>query len=74
MVRRLLWAVLGQGSLPMPWAQGCSARRRMASSCLMIDDFAKDYLNGQLRSVPQALIWKLGGDAVRNPDLVEVRP
>ncbi|WP_274534604.1 hypothetical protein [Micromonospora sp. CB01531] len=40
----------------------------------MIDDFAKDYLHGQLRWLRQALIWKLGGDAVRNPDLVEVRP
>jgi hypothetical protein len=46
----------------------------MARSRLVIDDFAKDDLHGQLRSIRQALIWKLSGDAVRNPDRVEVRP
>ncbi|MEU8301345.1 hypothetical protein AB0C04_29165 [Micromonospora sp. NPDC048909] len=40
----------------------------------MIDDVAKDYLHGRLRSIRQALIWKLGGDALGNPDLVQVRP
>ncbi|MER7334506.1 MULTISPECIES: hypothetical protein [unclassified Micromonospora] len=25
----------------------------------MIDDFAEDYLHGQLRSIRRALIWKL---------------
>jgi hypothetical protein len=33
----------------------------MASSCPVIDDFAKDYLHGQLRSTRQALVWKLDG-------------
>jgi len=46
----------------------------MARSWLVIDDSAKDYLHGQLRSIRQALIWKLDGDAVRNPDPVEIRP
>jgi hypothetical protein len=39
----------------------CSARCRMASSCPVIDDFAKDYLHGRLRSIRQALVWKLDG-------------
>jgi hypothetical protein len=33
----------------------------MACSCPVIDDFAKDYLHGQLRSTRQALVWKLDG-------------
>jgi hypothetical protein len=33
----------------------------MASSCPVIDDFAKDYLHGQLRPTRQALVWKLDG-------------
>jgi hypothetical protein len=33
----------------------------MARSCLVIDTFAKDYLHGQLRSIRQALVWKLEG-------------
>ena len=33
----------------------------MARSCLVIDAFAKDYLHGQLRSIRQALVWKLEG-------------
>ena len=33
----------------------------MASSCPVIDEFAKDYLHGQLRSTRQALVWKLDG-------------
>jgi hypothetical protein len=33
----------------------------MASSCPVIDDFAKDYLHSQLRSTRQALVWKLDG-------------
>ncbi|MFG2166289.1 hypothetical protein [Micromonospora chersina] len=40
----------------------------------MIDDFGKNDLHGQLRSIRQALTWKLGGDAVGHPDLVAVRP
>ncbi|WP_256566652.1 hypothetical protein [Micromonospora sp. A3M-1-15] len=40
----------------------------------MIDDFVKDDLHGRIRWIRQALIWQLGGDAVRYPDLVEVRP
>jgi hypothetical protein len=27
----------------------------------VIDDFAKDYLHGKLRSIRQALVWKLDG-------------
>jgi hypothetical protein len=33
----------------------------MASSCLVIDEFAKDYLHSQLRSARRALVWKLDG-------------
>jgi hypothetical protein len=33
----------------------------MASSITVIDEFAKDYLHGKLRSVRQALVWKLDG-------------
>jgi hypothetical protein len=33
----------------------------MAGSFSVIDDFAKDYLHGQLRSARQALVWKLDG-------------
>jgi hypothetical protein len=33
----------------------------MASSCPVIDDFAKDHLHGKLRSIRQALVWKLDG-------------
>jgi hypothetical protein len=33
----------------------------MASSISVIDDFAKDYLHGQIRSTRQALVWKLDG-------------
>jgi hypothetical protein len=33
----------------------------MARSWLVIDDFAKDDLHGQLRSIRQALVWKLEG-------------
>jgi hypothetical protein len=55
-----------------------SVRWRMASSCPVIDDFAKDYLHGKLGPIRQALVWTLDGlseyDAVRDPDLVEARP
>ncbi|MEU6205937.1 hypothetical protein ABZ814_20435 [Micromonospora musae] len=47
---------------------------RMASSFLVINDLAKDHLHSQLGSIRQVLIWKPGGDAGRNPDLVEARP
>ncbi|WP_255510168.1 hypothetical protein [Micromonospora sp. AP08] len=40
----------------------------------MIDDFPKDDLHGHLGPRRQALIWKLGGVAVGNPDPAEVRP
>jgi hypothetical protein len=33
----------------------------VAGSCSVIDDFAKDYLHDELRSVRQALLWKLDG-------------
>jgi uncharacterized damage-inducible protein DinB len=33
----------------------------MASSCPVIDDFAKDHLHEQLRWIRQAVVWKLDG-------------
>jgi Protein of unknown function (DUF664) len=33
----------------------------MASSCPVIDDFAKDYLHGKLKVIREALVWKLNG-------------
>lgn len=54
----------------------------MAGSCLVIDDFAKVFLRGQLRWTRRALVWNLDGlsgydgedRAVSNPDLVAARP
>ncbi|MBB3100367.1 hypothetical protein FHR83_008089 [Actinoplanes campanulatus] len=40
---------------------GGSSCCRVASSCSVIDDFAKDYLHGQLKVTREALIWKLDG-------------
>ncbi|MEV6849259.1 hypothetical protein [Actinoplanes sp. NPDC051411] len=43
----------------------------------MIDDFAKAYPRGRLRSTRRALLWTLDGLSecdLRRPDLVEVRP
>ena len=34
---------------------------RVANSCPVIDDFAKDYLHNQLKVTRQAVIWKLDG-------------
>ncbi|GAB1641311.1 hypothetical protein KRMM14A1259_17340 [Krasilnikovia sp. MM14-A1259] len=69
---------------PARAAEGCSACYRMASSCPVIDDCAKDHLHGRLRSARQAPVWMLDGlseydvrhplTATRNPDLVEARP
>jgi uncharacterized damage-inducible protein DinB len=42
-------------------SRAASCCRRVASSCLVIDDFAKDYLHAQLTSTRQALVWKLDG-------------
>ena len=39
------------------WLRCC----RMASSCPVIDDFAKGHLHAQLRRIRQALVWKLDG-------------
>jgi hypothetical protein len=33
----------------------------MAGSCLVIDDFAKDYLRSDLRELREAMLWKLDG-------------
>ena len=46
--------------------RGCSACRRMASSCPVTDDLGKDYLHGQ----PGSLVWRLDGPSeydVRRP-------
>ena len=33
----------------------------MAGLCLMIDEFAKEYLHDDLRSIREAMLWKLDG-------------
>jgi hypothetical protein len=33
----------------------------MSGSCTVIDDFAKDYVHGQLKVTREALVWKLDG-------------
>lgn len=35
--------------------------RFVADSCLMIDEFAKEYLHNELRYTREALVWKLDG-------------
>jgi hypothetical protein len=42
----------------MSWLLGLLSDGKLVS---VIDDFAKDYLHGQLRSTRQALVWKLDG-------------
>src|SRR5215471_1543105 len=36
-------------------------RQRMAGSCPVIDEFAKEYLHNDLRWIREALLWKLDG-------------
>jgi len=36
-------------------------RRQLAGSALMIDEFAKEYLHGELRDARRAVLWKLDG-------------
>src|SRR5260370_17196888 len=46
------------------YSLGYSARgpvQHLAGWCLVIDEFAKDYLHGDLRWKRQALLWKLDG-------------
>jgi hypothetical protein len=33
----------------------------------MIDEFAKEYLHDELRSVREALVWKLGSTRTQRP-------
>jgi uncharacterized damage-inducible protein DinB len=42
----------------MSWLLGLLSDGKLVS---VIDDFAKDYLHGQLRWIRQALVWKLDG-------------
>lgn len=36
-------------------------RRRVADSCSVIDDFAKEYLHSDLREIREVMLWKLDG-------------